>query len=135
MNFWDLGGQRDLQSLWEKYYGECHAILFVIDANDQDRLDEVQEAFGRMFFENMITNDSIEGVPVLMLANKQDVEGALGVHEIKETFNKIAVKLSARDSKVMSVSALTGDGVRDAVDWLYVRLQRNKINRPPIFRN
>lgn len=56
----------------------------------------------------MITNDAVEGVPVLMLANKQDVHGALRVEEIKEVFNKIAVKLGARDSRVLSVSALEG---------------------------
>jgi hypothetical protein len=52
--------------------------------------------------------DIIEGVPVIMLANKQDVEGALKLHEIKEIFNQIAVQLEARDSKVLCVSALTG---------------------------
>ncbi|KAI8802398.1 ADP-ribosylation factor family-domain-containing protein [Cladochytrium replicatum] len=126
LKFWDLGGQRELRSIWDKYYSECHGIVFVIDATDPERLDEVQEAF-----ETVITNDSVEGVPVLMLANKQDVESALKVHEIKEKFNKIAVKLGARDSKVLPVSALTGSGVREAVDWLLLRLQRNKNNRPP----
>lgn len=56
----------------------------------------------------MITNDAVEGVPVLMLANKQDVPGASRVEEIKEVFNKIAAKLGARDSRVLPVSALEG---------------------------
>lgn len=56
----------------------------------------------------MITNDQVEGVPVLMLANKQDIPGALRVEEIKEVFNKIAAKLGARDSRVLPVSALEG---------------------------
>lgn len=58
--------------------------------------------------ETVITNDTVEGVPVLMLANKQDVTSSLKVHEIKEIFNPIALRLGARDSKVMSVSALNG---------------------------
>lgn len=56
----------------------------------------------------MITNDAVEGVPVLMLANKQDISGALRVEEVKEVFNKIAAKLGARDSRVLPVSALEG---------------------------
>ena len=56
----------------------------------------------------MITNEEVEGVPILMLANKQDIDGALRVEEIKEVFNKIAVKLGARDSRVLPVSALKG---------------------------
>ncbi|KAJ3078915.1 hypothetical protein HK102_004137, partial [Quaeritorhiza haematococci] len=103
INFWDLGGQRELHSIWEKYYTECHAIVFVVDSTDQERIEEVKKTF-----ENVITNDHVEGVPVLMLANKQDVNGALKVHDIKEIFNPIAVQLGARDSKVLSVSALRG---------------------------
>ncbi|KAG2222584.1 hypothetical protein INT45_008703 [Circinella minor] len=129
INFWDLGGQRDLQSIWERYYTECHAIVFVVDSTDSKRLEECKNTF-----EKMITNEEVEGVPILMLANKQDIDGALRVEEIKEVFNKIAVKLGARDSRVLPVSALKGEGVRDAVDWLILRLQRNKNNRPPIYR-
>lgn len=58
-----------------------------------------------------------------------DVEGHLEVHEIQTIFNKIASKLDARDSKVLAVSALvfdfiyrqTGEGVKDAVQWINVR--------------
>ena len=35
INFWDLGGQEELQSLWDKYYAECHGIIYVIDASDR----------------------------------------------------------------------------------------------------
>ncbi|RUS21837.1 hypothetical protein BC937DRAFT_91343 [Endogone sp. FLAS-F59071] len=129
INFWDLGGQLELHSIWEKYYTECHAIVFVVDATDRTRIEEVKETF-----EKIITNDQAEGVPVLMLANKQDIEDALKVEEIKEVFNKIALKLGARDSRVLPISALEGTGVRDAVDWLFLRIQRNRVNRPPIFR-
>ncbi|KAI8069116.1 ADP-ribosylation factor family-domain-containing protein [Gilbertella persicaria] len=128
INFWDLGGQKDLQSIWERYYSECHAIVFVVDSTNPVRLDECRDTF-----EKMITNDAVEGVPILMVANKQDVSGALKVEEIKEVFNKIAMKLGARDSRVLPVSALEGNGVEDAIDWLVLRLQRNKINRPPVF--
>jgi ADP-ribosylation factor related protein 1 len=56
----------------------------------------------------MVGNDETEGVPVLVLANKQDVQGALRVEQIKEIFNQIAARLSARESNVMPVSALKG---------------------------
>lgn len=126
INFWDLGGQQDLQSIWERYYPECHGIVFVVDSTDSKRLEECRDTFGKydmhvivllltrgdvsICIERIITNDQVEGVPILMLANKQDVDGALRVEEIKEVFNRIAVKLGARDSRVLPVSALTGYG-------------------------
>lgn len=30
--FWDLGGQAGLRSIWDKYYAESHAILYVVDS-------------------------------------------------------------------------------------------------------
>ncbi|KAL8179720.1 UNVERIFIED_CONTAM: ADP-ribosylation factor protein 1 [Gekko kuhli] len=67
--FWDLGGQEELQSLWDKYYAESHGIIYVIDSTDEERLSESKRAF-----EKMITSEVLEGVPLLVLANKQDVE-------------------------------------------------------------
>jgi ADP-ribosylation factor related protein 1 len=139
--FWDLGGQTDLQSIWASYYADCHAIVFMVDSTDQERIDEVQQAFGKLRqgvsndgLDKMISNDQVEGVPVLMLANKQDAPRALRVEEIKQTFNRIAVKLGARDSRVLPVSALKGEGVKEAVEWLQTRLMRNKTHRPPVYR-
>ncbi|OZJ03876.1 hypothetical protein BZG36_03962, partial [Bifiguratus adelaidae] len=56
LNFWDLGGQSDLRSIWTKYYAECHGIIFVVDATDRNRIEECKQTF-----EQLITDDSIEG--------------------------------------------------------------------------
>lgn len=47
MKFWDLGGQTELQSLWDKYYIESHGVIFIIDSSDPDRFDESKDAFGK----------------------------------------------------------------------------------------
>jgi ADP-ribosylation factor related protein 1 len=122
-------GQTDLQSIWESYYSECHAIVFMVDSCDEHRISEVLQVFDKV-----LSNDDAEGVPVLMLANKQDMDRALPVEQIKEVFNPVAAKLGARDSRVMPVSALEGTGVKEAVEWLHLRLQRNRDSRPPNYR-
>lgn len=58
--------------------------------------------------EKIITSETTEGVPIIVLANKQDLPNSLKVHEIKEVFNRIALRLGARESSVRGVSALTG---------------------------
>ncbi len=40
LNFWDLGGQEELQSLWDKYYADCHGIIYIIDSADRESLEE-----------------------------------------------------------------------------------------------
>jgi hypothetical protein len=46
LQFWDLGGQRGMRTIWPKYYDDCHAVVYVIDARDRERLSEGWEVFG-----------------------------------------------------------------------------------------
>ncbi|ORY30453.1 P-loop containing nucleoside triphosphate hydrolase protein [Rhizoclosmatium globosum] len=129
INFWDLGGQSELRRLWSKYYAESHAILFVVDASDSERIKEAKS-----IFETITATEELDGLPLLLVANKADKANSMDLAQLKEMFNPIAVNLGARDSTVLSVSALRGQGVREAVDWLAIRLERNRANRPPVLR-
>ncbi|KAM9800656.1 ADP-ribosylation factor-related protein 1 isoform 1-T1 [Syngnathus typhle] len=123
--FWDLGGQEELQSLWDKYYAESHGVIYVIDSTDEERLSESKEAF-----EKMISSDVLEGVPLLVLANKQDVLNCLSVPDIKTAFSDCAPKIGKRDCLVQPCTALSGDGVNEGIEWMVKCVIRN-IHRPP----
>ncbi|NXR09530.1 ARFRP protein, partial [Semnornis frantzii] len=101
--FWDLGGQEELQALWDKYYAESHGVIYVIDSTDEERLSESKRAF-----EKMITSEALEGVPILVLANKQDVETCLSIPDIKTAFSDCIIKIGKRDCLTQACSALTG---------------------------
>ena len=167
LKIWDVGGQLSLRKLWQSYYASCHAIVFIIDStdigdgtldlgansttttggaadgsggdgsgagdDDNGRLDEC-----RLVLEDVLQNSETEGVPLLILANKQDREDCVEVVRIKEGLVKKVFEgekaASIRDSRVLPVSALTGTGVREAVDWLRSRVKWNKESRPPVMR-
>ncbi|PVD23965.1 hypothetical protein C0Q70_17241 [Pomacea canaliculata] len=103
LNFWDLGGQEELQSLWDKYYAETHAVIYVVDSSDRDRIEESKMAFDKMVF-----NSSLRGVPLLLLANKQDLEDCLTVSDIRHVFNPTPEVVGSRDCRTDGVSALRG---------------------------
>ncbi|XP_076043996.1 ADP-ribosylation factor related protein 1 [Oratosquilla oratoria] len=126
LSFWDLGGQEELQPLWEKYYAECHAVIYVVDSADRERMDESKDAFDRM-----ISSANMIGVPLLVLANKQDIPECMGVREVKPIFNQSADLIGRRDCMVMPVSALTGAGVDEGIEWLAECIKRNSELRPP----
>lgn len=126
LKLWDLGGQESLRSLWESYYDDAHAVVFVVDSTDRARIEECRDEL-----DAIVSADVLEGTPILMLANKQDRDDCIEVEDIKEIFNKIAEKMSARDSRVLPISAIDGTGVEDAADWLVSRLVRNRKFRPP----
>ncbi|XP_077991193.1 ADP-ribosylation factor-related protein 1-like [Glandiceps talaboti] len=124
--FWDLGGQEELQSLWDKYYAESHGVIYMVDSTDEERLEESWRAF-----DEMIDSEALDGVPVIVLANKQDVTGCLNVDHVKSVFNQSAAKIGRRDCKIRGVSALTGDGVNDSIEWMVQCVERNTPRRPP----
>jgi ADP-ribosylation factor related protein 1 len=68
INFWDLGGQKDLQSIWERYYSECHAIVFVVDSTDPVRLDDCRDTFGK----NKIMHNQVFQSVHLLIFRKND---------------------------------------------------------------
>ncbi|XP_077292494.1 ADP-ribosylation factor related protein 1 [Arctopsyche grandis] len=126
LNFWDLGGQEELQSLWDKYYAESHAVIYIVDSSDRERVANSKETFDKM-----ISSEHLKGVPLLVLANKQDIPDCMGVHTVKPIFNQNAHLIGARDIMLMAVSALTGDGVDEGIRWLVDCIKRNSIDRPP----
>ncbi|KAL9074419.1 MAG: hypothetical protein Q9157_004400, partial [Trypethelium eluteriae] len=100
---------------------------------DEGRLDEC-----RVVLEEVLQNEDAEGVPLLVLANKQDREDCVEVVRIKEGFVRKVIEGekggSVRDSRVLPCSALTGTGVQEAVEWLCSRVKWNKEARPPVMR-
>ncbi|KAH6654180.1 P-loop containing nucleoside triphosphate hydrolase protein [Truncatella angustata] len=138
LKIWDVGGQMSLRKLWQSYYSSCHAIVFIIDSTDigDETLGRLDEC--RLVLEDVLQHTEAEGVPVLVLANKQDREDCVEVVRIKEGLVKKVFENekagSIRDSRVLPVSALTGTGVREAVDWVRSRVKWNKESRPPVMR-
>lgn len=59
--------------------------------------------------EEIVTDSRVDGVPTLVLANKQDCEGAMAVEDIKQMFNKLIVgKMNVSEGGVLPISALRG---------------------------
>ena len=116
---WDLGGQAQLRSIWEKYFAESHALVYVVDASDVDRIAEA-----KIVMDKALGNRDLHGAPLLVLANKQDAPGAVAAVELRERLG--LGKFDSRVSDVQSCSALNGDGLKTAVDWLVDRAKRSQ---------
>ncbi|KAI1233442.1 ADP-ribosylation factor-related protein 1, partial [Lamprotornis superbus] len=114
-----------LSKITTTYYAESHGVIYVIDSTDEERLSESKRAF-----EKMITSEALEGVPILVLANKQDVETCLSIPDIKTAFSDCINKIGKRDCLTQACSALTGKGVNEGIEWMVKCVVRN-IHRPP----
>merc|ERR1712154_434061 len=40
---WDIGGQDKIRKLWRHYYLGTAGVIFIIDSNDRDRIEDARE--------------------------------------------------------------------------------------------
>uniref|UniRef100_A0A0A9XQF0 RING-type E3 ubiquitin transferase n=1 Tax=Lygus hesperus TaxID=30085 RepID=A0A0A9XQF0_LYGHE len=115
-NIWDIGGQPKLRPLWKHYFLNTQAVVFVVDSSDKDRLVEAALELSKL-----VAEKDLKEAALLILVNKQDVEGCEGLEVITETLG--ASKLCCGHSwHALACSAQTGQGLYQGLDWLSSQL-------------
>lgn len=109
---WDLGGQKSIRKFWEDFYQkENDIIIYVIDSNDSERLEET----GKELY-NILQQPELSGVPLIIYANKQDLNMALSAEEIMEQLN--LEDICDRRWTIIACSALTKQGISSGLNWI-----------------
>ncbi|KAF9383060.1 ADP-ribosylation factor-like protein 8B [Podila verticillata] len=111
MKLWDIGGQPRFRSMWERYCRGVNAIVFVIDAADQDKIDAA-----RTELRNLLDKPQLANIPVLVLGNKNDLPGALTVDQIIEVMN--LKQIANREVSCYSISAKNQVNIDITLQWL-----------------
>lgn len=124
LNFWDLGGQKELQLLWDKYFLEAHGIIWVVDSSDRARLSESIEAFN-----DIIKNELLKNLPLLFVINKQDIPTAMKPNEIISAFQSNLDLIGDRRFLSIPTSALKGNGINESISWIGEHVKLSP--RPP----
>ena len=111
---WDVGGQKDLRNTWKHYFVGTHAIIYVVDSADTEKLTEsVNE------FEKVINDQHVSGIPCLILGNKSDLPNSLNEVDLTQHFNIAKYGKEYHCSfRLQRCSALTGDGLNDGFTWI-----------------
>ena len=79
---WDVGGQDKVRPLWRTYAKGAEAIIFVVDSSDKETIEEA-----KMELAQICKYPEIAHLPVLVLANKQDLPGAYDVSQLISLLN------------------------------------------------
>ncbi|NXE56227.1 ARL9 protein, partial [Casuarius casuarius] len=77
MEFLEIGGSEPLRCYWRMYLPRVLLLVYVVDAADHARLPVAKQ-----LLHQLIQNDS--ALPVVVLANKQDLEGAYCITDIHD---------------------------------------------------
>ena len=116
-----------MRSYWNTYCDESHGCIFVIDSSDHQRIEE--SAAELM---NLLDEDVLEGVPLLLLTTKTDLQGSLSADEVRSP-HQISQRLClaeivGRSWEICSASAKTGEGIVKGFNWLLQHMIQ-KINK------
>lgn len=80
LNVKELGG--NVEQYWAHYFQGVQGIVFVVDSSDSRHLEEASYCLVKV-----LSSPFLKGLPLLILANKQDVENAKDLEEIKNILN------------------------------------------------
>jgi ADP-ribosylation factor protein 1 len=114
---WDVGGRGKIRPLWRHYYQNTSSLIFIVDSNDRERIDEAAEELRRMTAEEELAH-----VPCLIFANKQDLPNAMSVAEVTD---KLRLHTLERPWYIQASCATSGDGLYEGLDWLSHMLDKS----------
>eukprot|EP00830_Metopus_es_P002193 TRINITY_DN1195_c0_g1_i1.p1 TRINITY_DN1195_c0_g1~~TRINITY_DN1195_c0_g1_i1.p1 ORF type:complete len:182 (+),score=22.76 TRINITY_DN1195_c0_g1_i1:47-592(+) len=119
MKIWDLGGQVQFRPEWACYAKSCDIIIFMIDASNRDTLPT-----SRKELHILLEDKEINGIPILVLANKIDIEPHVSDSDIIKGLNLDYVM--ENPWVVIPVSSLYGTNFDQVIQWLLKQSKRGK---------
>lgn len=108
---WDVGGQEKIRPLWRHYFQNTQGLIYVVDSSDLERINGARrELFA------VLDSPEMEGVPVVVIGNKQDLPRALRSHELAQQLALLQHK--ANPWHVQEACAKNGEGIYVAMHKL-----------------
>ncbi|KAK0194876.1 ADP-ribosylation factor [Armillaria mellea] len=124
---WDTGagcGIRGVYPLLRMFVETSAGVVWVVDSTDRERIDEGIETFSSLVG---VTNSAL---PILILATKQDLPGAMSVDEIRVKF---ARAISGRNALIFGAALAQPDpsaALSPAFEWFITAIEAPSATSP-----
>ncbi|RNA07182.1 ADP-ribosylation factor-like [Brachionus plicatilis] len=118
---WDVGGQKKIRQLWNYYYQNTDGLFFVIDSSDTERINEAAEEL-----HGILEHDSMRGVPVVIIANKQDLPNAMNCSDLIQRLGLEKLSTSQNKWFIQNACAVNGQGIYEAMDQMGTMIKESK---------
>ena len=109
----DMSGQSTYRGLWEAYYAEVQAVVFVLDSSDKVRMAMAKDELDMLLKHKDVVSKRI---PILVFANKMDLAGSLTPVECMSLMGLESIV--DKPWHIAASNGLTGDGIDDGFTWL-----------------
>jgi ADP-ribosylation factor-like protein 3 len=112
-------GQKSIRPYWRNYYDQTDALIYVIDSADRRRMEETG-----VELQQLLDEERLSHVPLLVMANKQDLLNALAPGEITTELG--LNELRERTWQILPCSAKTGEGLQEGMEWIVEQINSGK---------
>ncbi|MHA1213216.1 MAG: ADP-ribosylation factor family protein [Candidatus Heimdallarchaeota archaeon] len=120
LSIFDLGGQLHFRSLWGTLMRGASAIIFVVDSSDRERIEEAKTELWKVLLDPLYPD-----APLLIVANKQDKEGAMNITELINACGlNVPERMGNRSWHIQPTVATTGQGVEESIRWIVMELDK-----------
>lgn len=117
---WDAGGQDKIRPLWRSYTRSSDGIIFVVDSDDKERLEEA-----KIELIKLVRSPDNPGLPILIVANKQDLPNALEAREVEKHLG-LSELPAGQVWSTQATCAVTGEGLMEAMDLMCELIEKRK---------
>jgi len=118
LKLWDVGYREGMWRLWEIYYTSASALIFVLDASDSSKFATAKEDL-----DQLLDRKELQGFPLLVLANKQDLPGAQAADLVVQALALHSIR--GRHWHILETSAVSAQGLIEGLDWLATVLAKS----------
>lgn len=121
LTVWDMGGQDRMRPLWRMYLRGTDGVIFVVDSADRERIPEAREELMRV-----LDTQEMKHVPLVVIANKQDLRGALDTDQLSKWLG--LNDMHSRRWIIQDACATSGHGICESMESLakLVKEYKNK---------
>lgn len=112
LTIWDLCGMPAYRENYPHYYDNTDALIYFVDCapSGRDRLEESKALLG-----TILSDPRVKGLPLLLFANKQDLDDALYVDEVESQFEAV---LGSHHYHIQASSSRDSASLHAGLDWL-----------------
>lgn len=125
LKVWDIGGQPRFRSMWERYCRGVNAIVFVVDAADEARMETARNEL-----HVLLEKPQLHAIPVLVLGNKNDLAEALTAEQLIERLG--LSEITTQEVSCYSISAKNKVNLDITLNWLIRQSKSSQARRPSL---
>ncbi|KAJ6527263.1 ADP-ribosylation factor family-domain-containing protein [Mycena vulgaris] len=117
-------GNPRTRPLWRCSFLNAFSFVFVLDAATPERFSEAKTELQLLY-----DHRALHSHPLLVLANKIDLPGAADLHTISKALDIDALSQSGKTIAIKAVSAMTGEGIDEVMQWFVANISHGLIAR------